>query len=419
MARKNSKPQRNKPYGSAGDLPSFKEIAEQLQGLKIWANLILSPKQRKEMKALEAHRNSMVSVVDSFYELLGERNWLFHDKLRLDKIEQIIKEETDVETAEKRIVEIYRDERTMESWILGLREHDGLRSRMGHIERAHEHYKADRFDSCVLHLLSVMDGFVNDCPDNQHKGLHAREREDMVAWDSVTAHHLGLHHAMKSFKKSFKKRVDEEVFDLHRNGIVHGMIVNFDNVVVATKAWGWLFSVSDWSSSNARAEQLRDKKKPSWGDISSLLLRRSSYEKYKREFQSKTLSSSDSGFKEERVFVRTSEFLTAWEKGRWALVANLIPPLISKERSRSWAIQHAKNTLMDHEICRWRIDSISYIQPSAADIKGTAFWKGEERAFELRMALYDPNGNAATPEQENMDWYVCIWAPEQYFSDPT
>ena len=64
----------------------------------------------------------------------------------------------------------------------------------------------------------------------------------------MVGHHLGLTHVMKVFGKTFKKRVDEEVFKVHRHSIVHGSVVKFDNIIVATKAWNMLFAIADWGA---------------------------------------------------------------------------------------------------------------------------------------------------------------------------
>src|SRR5690606_23907873 len=84
------------------------------------------------------------------------------------------------------------------------------------------------------------------------QGLHTRPAEDMVAWDSVAGHHLGLSHAHQSVPKGFYKTDFSEVRELYRNGIMHGMLVNFDNEIVATKAWNRLFAVADWADARTR-----------------------------------------------------------------------------------------------------------------------------------------------------------------------
>jgi hypothetical protein len=63
----------------------------------------------------------------------------------------------------------------------------------------------------VLLLLSVMDGFVNDVDASRRRGLHARGPDEMVAWDSVVGHHLGLTHAHAGFTKTFKRTSTDEV----------------------------------------------------------------------------------------------------------------------------------------------------------------------------------------------------------------
>ena len=402
-----------KPYGSAKDLPSYKELREQLKAFKLLTILPRLSSNRKIIRELETKLNQLTSVVDSFYALLGVRKWVFHEKMNLKTIEGIVKEGTNIELAEKKLIDTYRDNPTMESYIQGLYAHEEFRFRRHHIERALEHYRAGHFDSCVLHLLAVMDGFVNDYPDENRIGLHAREKGDMVAWDSVTGHHLGLYSVMDDFKATFKKRVDDEVFNLHRHGIVHGSIANFDNVIVATKAWNLLFAVSDWATAKSKQET----PKPSFKDTIADLRRWSDYDKYKREFKPNTVTSSDVGFSREQVFKRSSAFLDSWQNGRWALVMGFIPPIIRKDQSEGWAIQYAKDTFRDYAISQWSIESIVYPQPSSADIRGVILLGDTKKQFNIRMALYCSSGNAAVPGQENADWYVGIWAPRQYFQN--
>ena len=82
-------------------------------------------------------------------------------------------------------------------WIRRLRNVAGLRERFNQIMRAREHYDADQFDSCTLHLLAIMDGFVNDVEPQTRKALSSRNADEMVAWDHVVGHHLGLTNALR------------------------------------------------------------------------------------------------------------------------------------------------------------------------------------------------------------------------------
>ena len=230
------------PYGSAHDLPSYQELDRQIQGGKLLTRFI-AREQRSELLKLEEQMNRLVAVVDRFYERLGPRNWIFHELLNVSAIEAILDQTGTDEEAEQRFIDLYRDNDNLTSWIRRLSGVEGLRERAHQIERALEHYDTDQFGSTALQLIAVMDGFVNDFEPDQRRGLASRDPDTMTAWDSVVGHHLGLTNALKAFDKTIKKRVDEEVYELHRHGIVHGTVTRFDNVVVATKAWNMLFAL--------------------------------------------------------------------------------------------------------------------------------------------------------------------------------
>ena len=69
----------------------------------------------------------------------------------------------------------------------------------------------------------------------------------MSAWDKAAGHHQGLANAHRTWTKRVSKLDSSEQFELRRHGLVHGMLPNFDNPVIATKAWNLLFAVSDWA----------------------------------------------------------------------------------------------------------------------------------------------------------------------------
>ena len=211
------------PYGSARDLPSYQEMDRQIQGGKLLTRFI-ARNQRSEFLEIERQLNHLVAVVDRFYNRLGPLNWVFHELLPLSNVEAILDQTTTPEEAEQGLIEIYRETDKLAFWTRWLYGVEGLRERSHQIERAREHYFADQFDSAALHLIAVMDGFVNDFEPDIRRGLASRDPDDMTAWDSVVGHHLGLTNALKAYDKTVKKRVDEEVYELHRHGIVHGAI---------------------------------------------------------------------------------------------------------------------------------------------------------------------------------------------------
>jgi len=115
------------------------------------------------------------------------------------------------------------------------------------LDKVMEDYLAGRFHAVAPVLIAQMDGMVNDVNPAQRQGLHAKEPGEMIAWDSVTAHHQGLSHALIPFQKGFQATRTDPVFEVHRHGIMHGNLISYDNEVVATKAWNLLFAVADWA----------------------------------------------------------------------------------------------------------------------------------------------------------------------------
>lgn len=401
------------PYGSAKDLPSYRELAQLIQGGKL-LTLFIARKHRKEIIAVERQMDRLTRVVDDFYERLGPRNWIFHDSLSVDEIEALLAETADPESAEKRLIELYRIAESTKWWMMRLRSQEGLRARWRQIERAREHYEADQFDSCVLQLITVMDGFVNDFQPGDRKGLHSRDPDDMTAWNSVVGHHLGLTHAMATFTKTIKKRVDSEVFELYRHGIMHGSVVNFDNVVVATKAWNMLFAVADWANATKKAAE-PEEPKPSWGDTWSSLTRHAAYKRYERQFSSFSIESSDPQFRTNDVVMLAAQFLESWEHRRWGLVARFMPPVLRRSETDGAAARQAKEVFEQDELNSWEITSMTYDQPSTAEIKALASVNGETTELRFRMVLWTSDGNVAIPGEEGATWRLAVWAPRTYF----
>lgn len=406
---------RPSPYGSAKDLPSYQELVLQIQRGKL-LTLFIERDQREKLIEVEEQMERLVRVVDDFYDRLGERNWIFHDMLSVDKVEQLLAETTDAESAEERLVEMYRDREVTKCWITRLRAQNGLRQRLHQIERAREHYDAGQFDSCTLQLIAVMDGFVNDFEPGERTGLHSRDPDDMAAWDSVVGHHLGLTHAMATFAKTVKKRIDDEVFEVYRHGIMHGSVVNFDNAIVATKAWNMLFAVADWATATRKAAEPKDPT-PTWSDTWARLKRHGAYKKYERDFVSSTIKASDAGFATNEIVKLASEFLDAWQHGRWGIVAKFTPPALFGSKTDGQAARFARDVFEQHDLQDWDIASLTYERASTIAIQARATVAGAETPLRFRMVFWTVDGNFGIPGQDDGAWTLAVWAPHTYFDD--
>ena len=401
------------PYGSARDLPSFREMSQLAEGAKFLTRFFARHLRRQFLDA-ERELNRLIAVVDGFYERLGQSNWIFHDSLPVDVIERLLAETSDTDSAEKRLIELYRGDEFLTWRTQRLYAHGGMRTRRRQIERALKHYGAGDFDSCVMHLIAIMDGFVNDFEADSRKGLHAREPSEMAAWDSIVGHHLGLTHAMGTFGKTIKKRIDEEVFELYRNGIMHGTVVNFDNEVVATKAWNMLFAVGDWATATTKAAEPQEPT-PTIREAFASIKRNAEARRRDAEHVPQTIERSDARFAADGAVLQATRFLKAWERGQWGIVTEYMPPVLRERRSNGQTVTETKYMFERHEITSWALISATYVLPGAVDIHGAATVNREQRDLRIRMIHLTHEGDRASPEDAEGRWHVGVWAPRSYF----
>lgn len=195
---------------------------------------------------------------------------------------------------------------------------------MALLETAMDDCLAGRCAGMIHILISVADGFVNDFETNPRKGLHAREGDDMTAWDSIISHHKGLAHVHETvFHKPFKKLHAIEVFDLYRHGIVHGMVTNYANEVVATKAWNYLFAVADWATARERAAK-EPEPEPSLGELFRETAKLGAEKKALAAWEKREIAASEEGFGAEEVVRTCRDFLQLWLKCNYGGMARLL-----------------------------------------------------------------------------------------------
>ena len=311
------------PYGSANDLPSVIEMRQLLAGGKLLTRVIARD-QRQKLVDVERELDNLVALIDRFYVLLGPRHWLFTGNLPIPALEELLGSPASVVQVESGLIEIIRERIDSQFWRLGLMGHDAMRARSHTLERAREHYANGEWDSCTLQLVTVMDGFVNDVEPNARRGLHTREAAEMVAWDNIIGHHMGLTSVMPIFLRTFKRRHEDEVYEVHRHGIVHGTVIHYNNRVVATKAWNLVAAVCDWADAKRKAgvpEEPKPTLRSTVAGLADLARRR----RYRETFEPSRVEASDPAFAENELVRESTRFLDSWAARRWAIVAEYLP----------------------------------------------------------------------------------------------
>lgn len=394
----------NMTYGSARDLPKFKEMQQQLVAMRL-LRFLLPKKDRHLLRELPAQLDHLANTVDSFYALLGHRHWVFHEDLSVDDMANLVtRSDGDPDSAEKAFIGWYQEEDRLPRLVRRLNGLPDLRARMPLLEFALNDYGAERYYAVVQVLLSVMDGFVNDLNPANRKGLHTREADEMDAWDSVVGHHLGLSAAHATFIKSVKARNNEPVYDLYRNGIVHGMLTNYNNVFVATKAWNRLFAVADWARSlEAQKREAEKPPNPTWRELAAQLRANSETKVALDAFSPVAMSQDDPSLVEHPVYKATTEFLEAWQRNNYGAMASSITNVAKKV-----APVEVRQDYQGHTLENFTITSLSHSGAAVCTVRVEALVDGVQHTPELRWVREGADGNVATPNQAG-DWRLMWW----------
>ena len=406
------------PYGSMEDLPSVIEARQMLRGMRL-LGWLAGRKGRSQVRELKASLDEITGVVGRFYAILGKRGWIFHDDLDLSAMSDIASI-PDAAIAEQRLIAYYMSGDHLQWPLRRLGHHAAMRPRLALTQSALHDYQERRFYSCVLVLLSVVDGFVNDFDPTRRKGLHARESDEMSAWDKAAGHHQGLANVHRTYTQRVSKLDSSEQFELRRNGIVHGMLPNFDNPVIATKAWNLLFAVSDW----ADGEVARLTPKDDEPTLRETLSRYSAFQALKKKsdaFEPYEVPGSDRDAVDLREHIAASEFLLRWEKQQWGLVGDLFIRFGGQPRGVGKQAREARALYENSPLETWSITRVRRATSSLAFIDVDLVVGGVNHRGVIRFVLCDEN-NEIELDPDAGRWFVAPYNPESFWTsreDPT
>ncbi|MGA5703128.1 hypothetical protein [Peterkaempfera bronchialis] len=316
------------------------------------------------------------------------------------------------EEAESVLIDHYNDPERLLYLTIGLKRLPAMRKRLELVEKAKADYFAGRYYSTVHVLLSVMDGFVNEF-ETIRKGLHARQTEELKAWDSVVGHHMGLTRAHRTFTKGRSATNEEPVHELYRNGIVHGSILNYDNIVVATKAWNRLMAVADWARAREK-EQQPPPKKPTWRELFGRLAEQGRTNKALAAFEPYQLTSEDEEFATHPVHIAASGFLTAWAACNFGAMTALVTADVHKKHGNA-APRQVRLAFTEHELSAFTISGLD-VRAAAmcmAAVELTAP-DGTARSIRLRWIREDESGQPVPTPLEGGTWRLYTWAPAAF-----
>lgn len=394
-------------YKSAHDLPSFIEASQQLRGLSL-LRFILPKSKRPDIKELRKQLKYIGDTVDNFYDVLGPRNWIFHDMLPLDDVAEILDNNASPQDVEEKIIAIYNDPDRLPYMLLGLRRLPAMAKRMELVEKAQNDYFSGRYYACIHVLLSVMDGFVNEF-EIVRRGLHAREAEELRAWDSVVGHHMGLTNAHKTFTKGKSATNEEPIDELYRNGIVHGSQLNYDNVVVATKAWNRLFAVVDWAKATLKRQQPAPEK-PTWKGITTRLVENDKIKRANEAWEPSSAFRGHDDFSSHVLVLAADGYLDAWVARNYGQMSKAVSSEETQRHGnalpRLIRLAYESVSISGHEVKKVE-HSAPAICLVTAELELT---DGSQQMAQLRW-IYENDSGKPTPSTLPGTWRLLEWDP--------
>ena len=393
------------------------EMTELLRFARI-AGWFMGAEMRRKVADVREEVAKLVRDVDRFYELLGPRNWVYFDFINLTAVERILASQ-DADEAERRLEEHLSDVEALRVYVRRCRFREGMRPRGQLLERALIDQAEGRYYAVVLVLLAVMDGFVNDLNPANRKGLHSRDPKDMVGWDSVVSHHYGLSHAHASFVKPCFKTTEEETTELHRHGLVHGTIVNYDNPTIAAKAWCRLFAVVNWAESleKQQKEAAKPPKPTSVREILRDLARDATehgaemklHDEGIAAWSARTVSPDDATFDNDDIKLATEKYLSAWKAKQVGIMADLMQ-LNMREETAGRTAGSIKADIADFDLSDFVIDGVAYTAPALAEATVSLVLNGETKPGNLEWVWEDANGRPVTVNVDGA-WHLQNWGP--------
>jgi len=229
------------------DNPSFKNFEDQLRNLGYISSFmpwLLTKEQKQKLKHMKEELYELRNMPDRFNSLYLKHGWICFDSMNADliKICVTLGENGNIEKGEQELINYFQGD--IYYLISPLRNIPGFKERYNLLQKALDDYANNRYHACVPIFLMIIDGAVNQVL-KKNQGLFAQD-VDLTLYDSIIGHKKGLSSLIQLMLKTRKKTTVSPIGIPYRNGILHGMDVGYDNILVATKTLSTLFAVAEW-----------------------------------------------------------------------------------------------------------------------------------------------------------------------------
>lgn len=404
---------------SANELPTVKELRYQIALLKPFGLISRGLKGIRQIKEIENELNGLVLVVDRFYSLLGEKGWVFSEVLSVERIRLIVEKSADSSSAEDDFISYLKEGEAINFALNRCNRYEDMRPRLPLLRRAAEDYFEGRYYSAVLVLIAVMDGFVNDSDKAVRRGLHTRNPEEMHTEDCVATMWTGLPAVQSTFTKSFHAREDSEVHSVFRHGIMHGMVTNFDNVIVASKAWCMLFAICDWVDSieldKKRRQEQEGQKSVSLRSVLKKYIeskrKLADDEEYLAQWKPHFVDLSNPLAEDKELLNACVGYFDYWQKRNYGKLAGYLAD--PAEKSKGAMAGEARAAYSAFPIDQYRIESIERTAAAVAEVHVSLESEKGKWSPHIRFVRTGEDG-VPRCDWEQGEWRIVGWAVDPF-----
>ncbi len=372
------------------------------------AALVPSEPFAEDIADAEGELAALTATVDRFYELLGSRNWVLASQLSWVKVTEAANQGS-LEAAERVLLDYLNEETTLPALVHQVSDIEGMRPRIPLLLKAATDFHEGRYYSSTLVVLTVADGFINDSERHIRKGLFARSPESMHEPLTVATVWQGLPSVLQTVTRSFRQRVDEPVHEPYRHGILHGMVVDYDNELVAAKAWCLLLGACDWAREKAN---VRPKTEGAPNLLKAIQRDRESQAEWdaRRAQWSKHPVDLKAPVDSDRELLESVQgFLEAWFAGNYGRLSEYFANY--SHSSQGQLAGQARECYQAHPLDNHRILSIARPAPATASVTLELVEDSHPRVTVLRFTRIH-NGTPAA------DWEPGTWKLMMYQTAP-
>ena len=366
--------------------------------------------------------NEMVSMPDRFNKLFAVRGWIMYEMLNYEVARAAVLEgETgDLDGAEQLLVDHY-DEEGLKYHLIWMRHVKAFCPRIALAEKARTDYLEGRYHACVPVVLAILDGTVNDLgPRN-----FFAQGVSLEAWDSISAHSMGLEQLSKVLGASRTTTTIEPITLPYRHDIQHGMDLGYDNKLVAAKAWAALFSIRVWAIKVGKGQTQEPPPEPkkTFADTLRQIRANNEFKAQLEAWRPRALqigveipvSGQPEEYGEGTPERKLAEFFYYWGRRNYGYMARCMSPMAIDQPQSGKGAGEMRELYADKQLVSWTMLSLedSAAAVSTAQVRMVYQQAGMaiDREIHIRLIYKDSNGKSLVRSMPDGNWGIVSGHP--------